>query len=50
MAKKAYIYPMVIVTHLNTESLMSFTEVLSNGTPANPAPARHLGGSKSEVF
>ena len=49
MAKKAYIYPMVIVTHLNTQALM-FTQDLSNAVPANPAPARHLGGSKSEVF
>ena len=49
MAKKAYTYPMVTIVHLNTESLMTFSENLSNG-PANPAPARHMGGGKSEVF
>ena len=50
MAKKAYTYPMVTMVHLNTESLMSFSETHSNGAPANPAPARHMGGGKSEVF
>ena len=55
MNKQAYRIPVVTITCLNSGSLMGFTENMYSGestphVPGSAAPARHLGGTKSEVF
>ena len=47
--KKQYIIPMCEVTVLSSGSLMKYTGPASLPDHVG-APARHLGGSKSEVF
>lgn len=45
MEKKKYIVPFAEITILSTKELMGFTEEISGGTAANPAP-RH----RTDVF